>query len=198
MKKTNRTLNYYEFYAETYALNTSKANLELIYDRFTAYLCEGANVLDAGCGSGRDTLVFRKKGYHVTAMDGAEAMCLAAEKNIGAPVLHLSFSEMEFERTFDGVWACASLLHLSETQLGDVLQRMFRALKERGVLYASWKYGWEERWEGERFFCDFTEEKLYRFLKGNKNWAVSDCWTSEDGSGSGRKQKWLNVILRKG
>ena len=61
---------------------------------------------------------------------------------------------------FDGIWACASLLHVSEKELETVLVKFHRALKRDGVLYASWKYGEAECSDGERFYCDMTEEKM--------------------------------------
>ena len=90
-----------------------------------------------------------------------------------------------------------------------------RALKRDGVLYASWKYGEAERCDGERFYCDMTEEKLKNVLaradlkaraglEANKGLKAREglfdcleCWVAEDALSSGREQKWLNVLLGK-
>jgi len=72
-----------------------------------------------------------------------------------------------------------------------------RALKRDGVLYASWKYGEAERCDGERFYCDMTEEKLRRVLARAGLFDCLECWVAEDSLPSGREQKWLNVMLGK-
>ena len=121
----------------------------------------------------------------------------------------MKFDEIEFTDRFDGIWACASLLHVSEKELENVLAKFHRALKRDGVLYASWKYGETERCDGERFYCDMTEEKLQNVLaradlKAREGLEARaglfdclECWVAEDSLPSGREQKWLNVVLGK-
>ncbi len=195
--------NYYDAHAKEYAALTVKADMSPAYDRFLAYLPAGAAILDAGCGSGRDSLCFMKKGYDVTMLDASEGMCNCAEELTGQKALCMGFHEIEFADRFDGIWACASLLHVSETELENVLAIFHRALKQDGVLYASWKYGESERMDGERFYCDMTEEKLRRVLaranlKAREGlFDCLECWVAEDSLPSGREQKWLNVVLGK-
>ncbi|MBQ9256333.1 MAG: class I SAM-dependent methyltransferase, partial [Acidaminococcaceae bacterium] len=93
-------------------------------------------ILDAGCGSGRDSLFFMRQGYRVTMLDASAAMCRCAEKLTGQKALHKTFAEINFDKQFDGIWACASLLHVSEKELENVLVKFHRALKRDGVLYA--------------------------------------------------------------
>lgn len=148
-------------------------------------------------------------------LDASEGMCNCAEELTGQKALCMGFHEIEFADRFDGIWACASLLHVSEKDLENVLAIFHRALKRDGVLYASWKYGEAERCDGERFYCDMTEEKLRRVLaranlkaragleanKGLKacanRFAFLECWVAEDALPSGREKKWLNVVLGK-
>ena len=215
------SLDYYDAHAKEYAELTVKADMSPAYDRFLAYLPAGAAILDAGCGSGRDSLCFMKKGYDVTMLDASEGMCNCAEELTGRKALCMGFHEIEFADRFDGIWACASLLHVSEKELENVLVKFHRALKRDGVLYASWKYGEAERMDGGRFYCDMTEEKLRRVLarlglkaregleacegletnKGLKAreglFDCLECWVAEDALPSGREQKWLNVVLGK-
>ena len=215
------SLDYYDAHAKEYAELTVRADMSPAYDRFLAYLPAGAAILDAGCGSGRDSLCFMKKGYDVTMLDASEGMCNCAEELTGQKALCMGFHEIEFADRFDGIWACASLLHVSEKELENVLAIFHRALKRDGVLYASWKYGEAERCDGERFYCDMTEEKLRRVLarvdlkareglEANKGLKARvglearaglfdclECWVAEDALPSGREQKWLNVMLGK-
>ena len=102
------------FYDEQYAESTVHLNMQKFYDRFEKYLPEGASVLDAGCGSGRDSKHFMERGYTVTAFDASETMCECASKLTGQEVRKLTFQEMDYHDCFDGIWACASLLHVQK------------------------------------------------------------------------------------
>ena len=64
----NQTIAYYDDFANAYAEQTVYADMSAIYEHFEKYLTSGAAVLDAGCGSGRDSLHFMKAGYAVTAI----------------------------------------------------------------------------------------------------------------------------------
>ncbi|MBO6265826.1 MAG: methyltransferase domain-containing protein [Acidaminococcaceae bacterium] len=191
------TINFYEKNAEAYAALTVTADMSRAYEKFLAYLPHGAKVLDAGCGSGRDSLFFMRQGYRVTMLDASAAMCRCAEKLTGQKVLHKTFAEINFDKQFDGIWANASLLHVPEQELEKVLKILHRALKDDGVLYASWKYGEAERRDGERFYCDMTEEKLKKLLRRIGCFVCKEAWVSEDVLPLHRQQRWLNVVLGK-
>ena len=191
------TINFYEKNAEAYAALTVTADMSRAYEKFLAYLPLGAKVLDAGCGSGRDSLYFMRQGYRVTMLDASAAMCRCAEKLTGQKALHKTFAEINFDKQFDGIWANASLLHVPEQELENVLKILHRALKDDGVLYASWKYGEAERRDGERFYCDMTEEKLKKLLRRTGCFVCKEVWVSEDVLPLHREQRWLNVVLGK-
>ena len=191
------TIHFYDECSEQYAELTVKADMSKQYAKFTAYLQTGASILDAGCGSGRDSLAFMKLGYDVTMLDASAGMCRCAEALTGQKALCMSFDEINFEKQFDGIWACASLLHVPEKELETIFAKFWRALKDNGFLYASWKYGEAERQDGERFYCDMTEEKLKNVLARVAMFDCVECWVAEDALPLNRKQKWLNVVLRK-
>lgn len=141
----NQTITYYDDPANAYADQTVNADMSAIYERFQKYLAPGAAVLDAGCGSGRDSLHFIKAGYAVTAIDASQKMCAFASRLLQQEVQQLRFQELDYDACFDGIWACASLLHVPEWQQAEVFRRLMCALVPGGVLYASWKYGEAER-----------------------------------------------------
>ena len=132
MKMTN---NYYDENGEEFFKNTINADMSENYKEFLNEIPENGLILDAGCGSGRDSRMFTEKGFNVIAIDGSVKMCKLASSYLNFEVSHMQFQEIEFINEFDGVWASASLLHLNSTDLLDVLKRLKKALKKDGVLY---------------------------------------------------------------
>lgn len=112
-----------------------------LYQAFTSFLEPGASVLDAGCGSGRDVKYFREQGFQMRAFDASEEMARLATRYSGVEVQCHRFLDMNYEREFDGLWSCASLLHVAPHDWPDVLQKCVQALKPGGVWYLSFKYG---------------------------------------------------------
>ena len=105
------SIDYYDRYAVPYYEETVDLSMEDQLGRFVELLPESADVLDLGCGSGRDTVFLEDEGCVVTPMDGSEKMCNLASIHTGKEVLHLRIEEMEFKNVFHGIWACAVLGH---------------------------------------------------------------------------------------
>ena len=106
---------------------------------FLSKLKVGSHILDFGCGSGRDTKYFLEQGYSVEAIDGSAQLCKLASEYTGIEVKKIFFQELKEVNRYDGIWACSSILHLSITELADVMRRMEVALKENGIIYTSFK-----------------------------------------------------------
>lgn len=152
--------DYYSKNAGEYFDKTVDLDLQKYYDRFTELIPESGSILDLGCGSGRDSAYFVSCGYDVTAMDASEEMCDLASVHIGQDVLHLSFSDMDFEEVFDGVWACASLLHVPSSEINSVMSNIIKSLKPNGILYMSFYYGDFEGERDGRYYTDYNTRKL--------------------------------------
>ena len=105
------SIDYYDRYAVPYYEETVDFCMEEQIERFVELLPESADVLDLGCGSGRDTVFLEEEGCVVTAMDGSEKMCELASIHTGKEVLHLRAEDMEFDDVFHGIWACVILGH---------------------------------------------------------------------------------------
>jgi len=124
-------VDYYEAQAETYYRSTVGLDMSSIYPRFLSELSPGAHIADAGCGSGRDAKAFLERGYVVTAFDASPRMANLASAYTGQKCHVLRFQEMEFRREFDGIWACASLLHVPEERDGRSVQTLRSGTKTR-------------------------------------------------------------------
>ena len=91
--------------------------MESLYQSFLRYLPDNALILDLGCGSGRDTLAFKNKGYQVVATDYSKKLVDEASKLVGIDVRFESFYELSELNLYDGIWACASLLHCERNDI---------------------------------------------------------------------------------
>ena len=192
------SIDYYDRYAVPYYEETVDFGMEEQIARFVELLPESADVLDLGCGSGRDTVSLEEEGCVVTAMDGSEKMCELASIHTGKEVLHLRVEDMEFDDVFDGIWACASILHLSKSDLFLVFHKMNKALKENGIIYTSFKYGEFEGERNGRYFTDFTEDSLKEFILQIPQLQIKEIWTTGDVREGRGDERWLNILICKG
>ena len=191
-----KTIAYYNEHAEDFAASTFTVAMESLYQPFLESLSPTARILDLGCGSGRDSLTFKNKGYQVDAMDYSEALVKKATELTGIPVRHQSFYELEGVEIYDGIWACASLLHCERERLPEVIGRMLRALKPSGVIYMSFKYGDSDREKDGRYFTDLNEQQAAELLKQVAPHTLLKQWLTVD-QRPDRQEKWLNLLIQK-
>lgn len=119
-------INYYNVNVQNYCNTTKNFDASYLYDLFLPHIPKGGKILDAGCGSGRDTKYFSNKGYDVTAIDESEKLAALATQHSGIPVQTLRFQDMTFDNEFDGVWASASLLHVPKNQTEESLTELLK------------------------------------------------------------------------
>ena len=193
----DRTIDYYNLNAENFIENTQNVDMHLSLDKFLHLLNAGAAILDFGCGSGRDTKYFLNKGYQVTATDGSAELCRLASVFTGIKVKEMLFGELDEIDTYDGIWACSSILHLPKKELLLVIRKMCDALKGTGVIYTSFKYGDFEGVRNGRYFTDFNEDSFKKFIAGIPELTIEDHWITGDVRPGRGDERWLNLILRK-
>ena len=191
------TINYYNKNASVFFEDTVSVEFYEIQDRFLKYLTPGMDILDFGCGSGRDAKYFINKNYKVDAIDGSEEMCKLASNYTGINVKHMMFEDIEYANKYHGVWACSSILHLPYNNLKSVFIKIARALKDEGVFYTSFKYSNFEGLRNGRYFTDLTEEKLNELLKETNVFDIEELWIKPDVRPGRDDEKWLNIIMRK-
>lgn len=126
-------------------------------EQFLATVPAAGRILDAGCGPGRDLGVMESLGYQTTGVDlSTEFVDLARASGHD---VHLSdLRSLPFpDATFDGVWSCASLVHLPVTAAADALTELRRVTDDGGSLFVTVKAGgtggaWEDTLHGRRWF----------------------------------------------
>lgn len=194
---TADTLKYYEKHADEFISSTIYADVRGLYEKFEKYLSAGNRILDLGCGSGRDSKYFAEKGYQVTAVDPSPEMCKSTRDYAGVRVQIGTAEELLFDQDFDGVWACASLLHVPREKQVTAMNAICNSMVHGGILYCSWKYGDQDRNDQGRLFTDLNEHGLKMILQEVPESSLIETWITTDVRPEKAEQKWLNALIRK-
>jgi 2-polyprenyl-3-methyl-5-hydroxy-6-metoxy-1,4-benzoquinol methylase len=195
VKPKTDSVTYYNRRAADFAAQTADLDLSALHDKFLCHVRPAGRILDAGCGVGRDALAFVRRGYDVVAFDAAEEMVKLARARVDrrAAVHRMRFEDVEWRGEFDGIWACASLLHVPAASFPTVAASLAEALRPGGACYMSFKLENGERVVAERLFVDHTEETLRGVLAGIPIQIV-DVWESTDVRPGRGSENWLNAI----
>ena len=188
--------SYYAQNAQQFFMNTVHVDMSELYKGFLAAIPAGGLILDAGCGSGRDTKEFISRGYRVVAFDASPELAALASEYAEQPIAVRNFAEVTEQSVYDGIWACASLLHAPESELPATIARLWSALKHDGVLYLSFKEGNGERIHNGRRFTDATESRLREWLSALPDLETITCWTTAD-QRPDRTESWLNALVQR-
>lgn len=200
MKEEYDNLEYYNKNAKLYFEQTKVGNLKENYDKFLSRIEKGAYILDFGCGSGRDSKFFIENGYKVKAIDGSIQMCKIASNYINQNVECMLFEDLKDKDTYNGIWACSSILHLEKEELPNIIVKMINALKPNGIIYTSFKNGSGYEIKDGKYYNYMTKEEFEKMLKKlNMNAELIDYFetlpsTNRPGA---EDTVWGNYIIRK-
>jgi len=191
-----QTIDYYDNNAESFFQSTVNVDMSPLHAKFLANLKEGGTILDAGCGSGRDAKAFKDLGYRVEAFDASSQLATLAAQHLDQDVPVKTFLDVCEVAVYDGIWACASLLHLPLAEVPTALSKLWTSLKPDGVFYVSFKLGDGERAHGDRHFTDVTEDQLARWMGEQHGLSQTEIWLTADRR-PGRDEQWVNGLFRK-
>ena len=194
----DNTLNYYAKNTEEFIASTLEADMSETQKKFVSLLPKGGNILDLGCGSGRDSLCFLQKGFQVTAVDGSEELAKFAGELIGQEVVVADFKDLVLPKaSFDAIWASASLLHVHSEALPGILAKVIDLAKPGAIFYMSFKYGDYEGERTGRYYTDLNEERFAEFLlKSGRSLEIIEQWVAKDVRPD-KPELWLNTFARK-
>ena len=194
---TDTTLSHYQENADQFFDNTIGVDMTALYDRFLPFVPAGGHILDAGCGSGRDALFFINAGYRVTAFDASPPMAKKAGHLIGQAVEVFTFQQFHSKDLFDGVWACASLLHVPLAELHLAIGNLAACTRDGGSIYMSFKLGSGERVSKGRLFTDMNQDGLGVVLELLPELRMKEVWTTHDQRPDRENEEWFNAVLVK-
>ena len=192
------TIDHYERNSESFWQGTRDHDVSQNIDAFLSALPKGKSldILDLGCGPGRDMCTFKSLGHRPVGLDGSKAFCRMAYQNSGCPALHQQFLSLELELgSFDGIFANASLFHVPSQELTKVLQKLHRALRSDGILFSSNPRGNGEGWQGQRYghYMEFDEYKAY--LEGSDFKILNHYYRPADMPRA--QQTWLAIVSKR-
>lgn len=193
----DKTLNYYETHAEEYFQSTYDTDMSSACDRFLKYLPPGGSILDLGCGSGRDLKYFHRKGFQAEGVEASRALCQKASCYTGLPISCLHIQDWKPLHKYNGIWCCASLLHLAPEEIFPFMQRAAQALNPGGALFISAKYGIATGWDTQgRYFTDFSDALIDEISAKAPELKLTERWLASDGLGR-QNIKWVNLIYKR-
>jgi len=201
------TIEWYDKNAEKYADSAEKAPPTKLIERFLSMLPKSPKVLDAGCGSGRDSRILNEKGAKVTGLDISKGLLEEAEKRSkNIEYIEGNITAMKFpDASFDGLWSHASLVHLESIEdVEKTLGEFNRVLKSGGILYIFTKeqLGYDKTAivsdslsNHDRFFRYYTKEEL-RNLVSKAGFGDIDISSVSDPHGR-EEVTWILIFCKK-
>ena len=168
-------------------------NLVVLAQELIQYVGKNGNIVEVGCGTGRDMSWFEAQNANITGIDLSTGMLTYARKEVRGNLVSMNMRYLGFcSDYFDGAWCCASLLHLPKNEAVYALQEIKRALKSNGMLVLSVQKGTNESWEDsyvpnvKRFFARYQPEEMKDILsnigfsihKVNSSLAINREWLS--------------------
>jgi SAM-dependent methyltransferase len=154
------------------------------------------DILDLGCGPGRDVNYFQSLGHRPVGLDGSEVFCEMARQYTGCRILHQTFLNLDLPSlSFDGIFANAALFHVPSQELPRVLDDLHTALRPGGILFLSNPRGDGEGWSGQRYGHYMQFEASKQFLE-EAGFEVLDHFYRPLGKPS-HEQPWLAIVATK-
>jgi SAM-dependent methyltransferase len=167
-----KTIETYEQTADLYNSlypDVNRDNIDFFIDKLN-----GDNILDIGCGSGRDAEYFVSKEFNVIGIDLSDRFIeISTAKVPKAQFVKMDMRNINFPvNSFDGIWSMASLLHIPKIDSQSTIIQLREILKTNGIIYISVKLGEGEkfvkrdRYKGlEKFFAFYTESEISDLLE---------------------------------
>lgn len=191
------TLDYYNQHSNLFFNGTIHTDMHSSYTEFLPLVKKGGHLLDLGAGSGRDSKYFLQQGFRVTAMDGSALLCKLGSQYIGQEIFCKTFDQIDEMETYDGIWACASLLHLPSDELLPIIQKCALALKKNAPFYLSFKYGSFSGLRDGRYYTDLTSESFLELMRNVPSLSIVKLFTTTGVSSLNEETLWLNIIVKK-
>lgn len=192
------TLSHYDRNADSYWEGTQNHDVTENYRAFLSPFPKGKklDILDFGCGPGRDVHYFQSLGHRPVGLDGCGMFCRMAHQHTQCEILQQQFLSLALPpKAFDGIFANASLFHVPSQELPRVLGELHNALRPDGILFLSNPRGNQEGWNGQRYGHFMQLQESQAFLE-DAGFKLIDHYYRPAGKPK-NEQPWLAILSRK-
>lgn len=174
-KMKSSTISTYNKFHEVYDQETVEFWDNFPKDTIKEFVSRlnGKKILDLGSGPGRDAMLLKAEELEVICLDASSEM-VKRTKDLGFESVLADMRKLDFpEKSFDGVWAFTSLLHISKDEASKVISKIYKLLKPNGVFLVGMIEG---EFEGDveqesmpgakRYFRFYSERELRELMEG--------------------------------
>ena len=196
---STKTLGHYQRLADEFFLGTQDHDVSQNIEALLRNIDGGCpyDILDFGCGPGRDLLALRQLGHRPVGIDGCSAFVEMAENLSDCKVWHQDFLNLRLpDNAFDGIFTNASFFHVPTQELDRVLRELYDCLRPGGVLFSSNPRGPDiERYNGERYGVFLKKATLCAFVLNVGSTELEHYYRPADQPRE--RQPWLATLWRK-
>jgi len=201
----NKTLKYYNNHSESISKQYESADVSAIQKLLLEVFSKDSNLLEIGCGSGRDASFMLENGYKILGIDASKNMIKEAKKlhpkledSLQAAIIPDNLDIRD--NSFDGVYSIATLMHLEKNKIDFSIAKIYSCLKNNG------KFLFSVPLRRKDLNLENYDEKGRYFTIMNQNEWLDICYSKGfekikifiSNDGLNRKDvKWLTCVLWK-
>jgi SAM-dependent methyltransferase len=183
--------NYEAYHEKTFSIDPTSF-LAPLAQRLPAE----AFVLDVGCGSGRDLLWMKKRGFDVIGFERSPGLAELARDNAACEVMEGDFETYDFSTILvDAIMLVGALVHVPHERFSGVFENITSAISDNGSVLVTLKQGSGDRTDSDGRFFYLWEESKAREVFDTLGFKVCDFSTSVSKTGSG--DLWMSYVLDK-
>jgi len=198
MEKKTQTVETYNKNAKELARKFDQIGVRVsdVEEIFALVNKENPNVLELGCGNGRDAQEIVKRTDAYCGVDISEELIKLAKEKVPEARFELGdVSAYELPKDLDIVFAFASLIHITKEEFKELLKRLYNALNKGGVTRISLKYSSEYKEVTQN--DEFGTRTCYLYSEGDIKEIADKFEVLKSEIIESKDVKWLEVILKK-
>ena len=183
--------NYKAYHEKTFSIDPTSFLVPLAQT-----LSADAFILDVGCGSGRDLLWMKDRGFEVIGFERSPGLAELARDNVGCEVIEGDFETYDFSLILvDAVMLIGALVHVPHERFSEVFKKITSVIPKHGIVLITLKEGSGDRTDPDGRIFYLWEDPKAREMFDTLGFKVREFSTSVSKTGSG--DVWMSYVLDK-